>query len=93
MPATRPSTIDLAKVDSLETLHARLARALRFPAYYGANLDALRDLVTEGGEPRRLRFRNGADFWRRFPDYFPRLVQVLLDARDETEGFDVEFLP
>ena len=58
-----------------------------------ANLDALYDVLTEGGEVRTLVFRNAADFWHRFPDFTPRLVQMLLNARDETEGLDIIFHP
>ena len=92
MPVPK-TTIDLARIDSVEKLHARLAKSLRFPEHYGANLDALHDLLTESAEPRTVVFRHGADFWRRFPDFFPRLVQVFLDARDETEGLEVSFRP
>lgn len=87
------TSIDLAKVDSIEKLHARLKRALRLPDYYGANLDALYDVLTEGAEERTLVFRNAADFWRRFPDFTPRFVQMLLNARDETEGLEIVFRP
>lgn len=90
---TLQTTIDLAKVDSIEKLHARLKRALRLPDYYGANLDALYDVLTEGGAGRTLMFRHCADFWARFPDFLPRLVQVLLNARDETEGLEIVFRP
>ena len=87
------TSIDLAKVDTIEKLHARLKRSLHLPDYYGANLDALYDVLTEGGEVRTLVFRNAADFWHRFPDFTPRLVQMLLNARDETEGLDIIFHP
>ena len=87
------TSIDLAKVDTIEKLHARLKRSLHLPDYYGANLDALYDVLTEGGEERTLVFRNAADFWHRFPDFTPRLVQMLLNARDETEGLDIIFHP
>jgi ribonuclease inhibitor len=87
------TSIDLAKVDPIEKLHARLKRSLHLPDYYGANLDALYDVLTEGGEERTLVFRNAADFWHRFPDFTPRLVQMLLNARDETEGLDIIFHP
>ena len=87
------TSIDLAKDDSIEKLNARLNRSLHLPDYYGANLDALYDVLTEGGEERTLVFRNAADFWHRFPDFTPRLVQMLLNARDETEGLAIDFRP
>ena len=86
-------TIDLSSVETLDELHARLRKALRLSDEYGCNLDALHDVLTESAEPRTLVFKNGAAFWTRFPDFFPRLVQAFLDSQDETEGLDVTFLP
>lgn len=41
----RTVTIELARADSAESLHRLLAEALGFPAWYGANLDALWDML------------------------------------------------
>lgn len=38
--------IDCGAIGSKAELHAALARALRFPPWYGGNLDALHDLLT-----------------------------------------------
>ena len=37
-----------------EKAHADLAQALNFPEYYGHNLDALHDCLTDIGAPTRL---------------------------------------
>lgn len=59
--------LDGSRIKDLEDLHDVLAECFSFPAYYGRNLDALWDLLTErreGGQivlflagemPRRLR--------------------------------------
>ena len=40
-----------ARCASQETLHAFLKKTLGFPEYYGANLNALADCLSEAGEP------------------------------------------
>ena len=44
-------TIDCAEIPDKAALHQALAQALRFPEYYGNNLDALYDCLTAMGEP------------------------------------------
>lgn len=39
--------LDCTRVHSLSGLHAELAALLSFPDYYGANLDALHDCLTD----------------------------------------------
>ena len=40
-------TVSCGGIADKETLHARIAAALDFPDWYGHNLDALYDLLTE----------------------------------------------
>lgn len=46
--------IDLFGLKGKEELHKRLAEGFSFPAYYGANLDALYDLLTSSKQRRVL---------------------------------------
>lgn len=48
-------TLDCAGLDGKEALHSALAEALDFPEWYGQNLDALYDLLTEVEEPLQLQ--------------------------------------
>lgn len=43
-------TIDCGHAADKKELHARIAAALDFPAWYGHNLDALMDCLTDLGE-------------------------------------------
>ena len=47
--------LDGRTVDSRETLHQRLSELLHLPVWYGRNLDALHDCLTELREPVALR--------------------------------------
>lgn len=44
------------RCNSQETLHAYVAKKLSFPDYYGGNLAALADCLSEIGVPTRITF-------------------------------------
>ena len=76
--------IDCAEMTGPRQLHHALARALDFPQWYGNNLDALHDCLTEISEPLRLILR-GTDALGIFAGGFCR---VLEDAREENPNLD-----
>ena len=45
---------DFARLDTPEAIYAYLQEELRFPAYFGRNLDALHDCLTDISFPTRL---------------------------------------
>lgn len=52
--------LDGRALDSREALHQALSALLAFPAYYGKNLDALHDCLTDLSEPSELVLRGEA---------------------------------
>ena len=50
----RTITLDLERMTSVPALHKYLRSALALPVYYGANLDALYDCLTEIAEPTQI---------------------------------------
>ena len=50
----RKITLDIERMRSLPMLHKYLHTALALPEYYGANLDALYECLTEIAEPTEL---------------------------------------
>ena len=62
--------------------HAALAAALRFPAYYGGNLDALFDCLRDLDETA-LTVTHCAAAARQLGDAWPGFVAVFLDAAAE----------
>ena len=59
----------------------QLAEALEFPDWYGENLDALYDCLTDLGEPVCLTVRE--------PQLLPALERVLEDAAGENPLLEV----
>lgn len=66
-----------ARCTSQEDLHAYVAKKLGFPDYYGANLSALADCLSEMGVPTRITFCiNECDVEPGMQAYLIRFVQV-----------------
>ena len=61
-----------ADYDNISQVHQELAEKLGFPPYYGANLDALYDVLTEADEAMRIEisFEGAED---------PSMIHALLD--------------
>ena len=76
--------VDLAGVRDAEAMHDALAARLPLPSYYGRNLDALYDVLTEFGGDWRIVFRNAGPV-------ADGLRDVCRDAMEETEGLEVIF--
>ncbi len=47
--------LDGLEIQSVEAVHDRFAQALALPEWYGRNLDALFDCLTDQGEPMTVR--------------------------------------
>lgn len=68
--------IDGRDFDGAAGVYAMLARKLRFPDYFGNNLDALYDCLTEHGDEIAFRVRN----LRHLGEFGRGLRAVLTDA-------------
>ena len=75
--------IDLENVHTKDDLHDLLAETLHFPDYYGRNLDALFDLLTEPHEMWNMTFKNTASAKSALGEYFDFFRQTVLDAEEE----------
>lgn len=70
-------------------LHERIADKLDFPAYYGRNLDALYDCLTDISEETHVVLC-GLDTVR-IHDYVMLLRQVFEDAEQDNHNLHVDF--
>ncbi|MCI8400353.1 MAG: barstar family protein [Oscillibacter sp.] len=78
----REFTLDGGAVRDRRDLHAALAQGLDFPHWYGQNLDALRDCLTDLPETR-LTVANPQALEDALGAYAGRFLRVLEDAVSE----------
>ena len=91
--------IDLAGCGDKADVLDRIARALRFPAWFGHNWDALADCLGDlawlPASGYRITLFNAQDLQAAAPEEFDTLRDVLADAAvwwaDEGVDFSVEF--
>lgn len=79
-------TIECSEIDSREALHAAFQQMLSFPAYYGKNLDALHDCLTEISEPTELSFVGFEQLEGDFQRYFRKMLWVIMIACTENKN-------
>lgn len=84
-------TIDCGAVTSKADLHAALARALDFPAWYGGNLDALHDLLTAIGTDTTLHLQDWPEAEASLGPYGNRVEKVLAMSALENPRLTIEF--
>lgn len=82
-------TLDIARMYSVPALHKYLRSVLALPVYYGANLDALHDCLTEIAEPTQLIVPAAIASNENLGWYGKQLIDVLQDAASENENLMV----
>ncbi len=74
--------------------HAYIKRKLSFPDYYGGNLDALHDCLTQRGTDMRLIVKHTDALRARLgAAYAERLFSVLADSAAENPRLTLELRP
>ena len=81
--------IDCSQLRDKAAAHDYLARTLALPDYYGRNLDALYDCLTELG-PCALVL-SGAEALRREHGYGEKILDTLLDAAGDDPALHVQY--
>ena len=66
-----------------ERAHRHIQKRLRFPDYYGGNLDALYDCLAEIGVPTEITLVNAKYLRTKLGDYAKKLITVVLAASAE----------
>ena len=73
--------LDGAMMGTKEKAHAHMQEALGFPAYYGRNLDALYDCLTDMSG--QICLYHTAEMRRSLQAYGEKILRVLKDAQSE----------
>lgn len=85
----RTITLELTRLRSVPALHKYLRSVLALPVYYGANLDALHDCLTELAEPTTLIVPAAIAANENLGWYGKQFLQVLQDAASENANLTV----
>lgn len=85
--------LDGAELFTMEQVHAKLASELAFPEWYGKNLDALYDCLTETGEQTDIVLANFAMLEEHLGRKADALRRVLQDACDDNPCLSLEKWP
>ena len=80
------ATVNGASMTTRAAAHAELARALQFPEYYGANLDALWDMLTTTSGTAVMT--NVSGMLNALGGYGCRLLKTFYDAAEENGRFE-----
>ena len=78
--------IDLKDIYSPDELHARIAQIIPVPDYYGANLDALHDVLSEQSEGWVIVFSSASVPETTMGKYMKNLRRMCAAAAEENEG-------
>ena len=79
--------LDCTELETKQQLHAAIADALSFPDWYGNNLDALYDCLTDLESPVHLHLTG----WALLPDCKAAFAAVFNDVENDCMEFTVSF--
>ena len=83
--------IDLSKITTKDELHAAVKEGLSFPDYYGGNLDALHDCLTDIAEPTEVTFAGYKAAKKALEADFYHFREVFEDSAEENENLTVKW--
>lgn len=79
----------LADILDKDALHDALAELLDLPDYYGRNLDALYDILTDRGEQTFIWIYPNRETELRLGNYVQALYDTLRDAAEENPALNL----
>ena len=82
--------IDGRKITDKMMLHAYLKEQCQFPDYYGNNLDALYDVLTERSEPLEIKVEFAEELKEILCGYGEAFLETLQDAATENDRITIK---
>jgi len=86
-------TVDLTTVAAPEQFHQAIRQSLPVPEWYGNDLDALYDVLTQFGQGWQVRFLHPERLREHTPRYLAALERLCQDVQAEMPGTSIVFLP
>lgn len=83
--------IDGRELSTREAVHDYFAACLHLPGYYGRNLDALYDVLTERAAPTRLVICGQAALSAALGGYADALLGTLSDAAADNPALEIVY--
>lgn len=80
--------LDGRQMCSRAAAHDHLKQQLSLPDYYGRNLDALYDLLTEGREPTTIELLNKSEMLSSLGRYGELLIETLQQAAEDNPNLN-----
>lgn len=84
--------LDGRLMDSRETAHEYLKRQLNLPDWYGRNLDALYDLLTERSQPMTIRVIHARALETQLGRSGTALLNTLWQAAEGMPNLEIEMI-
>ena len=84
--------IDGRNMKDKQTLHAYLKEQCKFPEYYGNNLDALYDMLTDREEPLEIKLEHADELKEILCGYGEAFIETLEDAAAASKNFKLEII-
>ncbi len=88
-PIKRRVTLSGNKMTSRETMHTYLSKKLKFPAYYGKNLDALHDCLASVATPLHITVTYTDQLLSATGSYGEAFLKVLRETAEENKSLTV----
>lgn len=81
--------VKVCEFDTIEEIHEYLAEKLEFPEYYGGNLSALYDVLTDLSEDVVIEMNLDGVMDEELLEGAERMVEVMQEAAEENECLEV----
>lgn len=85
--------LDGEKIKTKADVHKAFSETLDFPEYYGNNLDALHDMLTEGTDEIGVIAVNTEMLSENLGKWWKSLIRLLRDVANDRESFHVSVEP
>lgn len=82
--------IDGKKLNDEAAVHEYLADRLNFPGYYGKNLDALADCLSEINYPLKIKIKNSGLLLESLGDTYRVLITVFEDSAADNKNLTIK---